>query len=136
MTKSNLFQKIPPTVASEGVSRAKPLVCRRSYGQARHGREERFEQPACVWVNKERCVFALLLSVGALIDLDAAKASALKGCCVHLCGFLWCFEHLRTDCLQIEQTGVWDLALFPGIRVNPEPLGYSLRAAFAQCCDL
>ena len=132
MTKSNLFQKIPPTVASEGVSRAKPLVCRRSYGQARHGGGfgDRQKDSAMNWVNRDRRVFAVVVCVCALVDLDAAKASALKGCGVHLGGFLWCFE-VRPDQPEVIRAKLlpgycafcgyanaiakldWDAALFP-----------------------
>ena len=97
MTKSNLFQKIPPTVASEGVSRAKPLVCRRSYGQARHGGGfgDRQKDSALNWVNRDRRVFAVVVCVSALIDLDAAKTSAFEGG-VHLGGF-HVFAHLENS---------------------------------------
>jgi len=108
MTNSNLFRKNPPAIASGGVSRALLLVVRRSSGQARHGREERFEQPACVWVNKERRVFALCLCVGAFGGFDAAKAGALECCGAHLGGFLWCFE------VRPDQPEVIRAKLLPG----------------------
>jgi len=108
MTKSNLFQKSPPAIASGGVSRALHLVCRRSDGIARHGGGETFEQPACVWINKERRVFALLFAVGALVDLDAAKAGAAKSSCVHLRGFLWSLE------VRPDQPEVIRAKLLPG----------------------
>ena len=102
------LQKIPPAITSGGVSRALPLVVHRSDGQARHGGGERFKESAAVWVNKERRVLALLLAVCALVDLDAAKASALKGCGVHLGGFLWCLE------VRPDQPEVIRAKLLPG----------------------
>ena len=131
MKQNALFQKIPPTVASEGVSRALPLVCRRSYGQARHGGGfgDRQKDSALNWVNRDRRVFAVVVCVSALIDLDAAKTSAFEGG-VHLGGFLWCFE-VRPDqpevirakllpgyCAFCGNTNAiakldWDAALFP-----------------------
>ena len=112
--------KSPPTVSSEGVSRAKPLVCRRSYGQARHGGGfgDRQKDSALNWVNRDRRVFAVVVCVSALIDLDAAKTSAFE-CGVHLGGFLASTFH--EDVREVHLHLGWDSALHPVL--------YSLDAA-------
>ncbi len=45
-------------------------------------------------------------------------------------------ENVRTDGLEIKQSGIGNATLFACLRISAKPLRYSLRAALAQLGNL